>query len=109
MREAGVDDVVLTAAIRDTLRQEMRDVRVRGLKLEDGFDQDGERVLLVRVVYDGPGKPSGHALAGFVRHLRGNLERRGRSLAEFPFPVMSFTARSDLDEAELRDMTPEPV
>lgn len=86
----------LEAALRKTLEQEFNNVEILDIKIEDDFDQDGEPVVNVKVIFDGNRKRlDSRRVAGFLRHVRSNLREDGIDDADTVFPIMSFISRSD--------------
>ena len=83
---------------RSVLKERFDDVEIVSVDIQPGFDHDGDPILNVRVIFDGTRKVvDGHKVASFWRHLQSRLDQEGQT--DIPFPVMSYIAKSDLENA----------
>lgn len=77
-------------AVRETMTDQFRTVKVRDIKVNEDTDQFGDDVLRIDVVFDGKSLNS-KIIAGFVRHLRPRLYAKD----EPKFPVVYFISSAD--------------
>ncbi|GLH77415.1 hypothetical protein SSBR45G_23230 [Bradyrhizobium sp. SSBR45G] len=90
MSLSGVDQRI-EKAVRETMTDQFRSVKVRDVNIKPDTDQFGEDVLHIDVVYDGKSLDP-KATTSFVRHLRPRLFE----LHEMKFPVIYFVSSADL-------------
>ena len=77
-------------AVRETMTDQFKSVKVRDIKVNDDTDQFGDDVLRIDVVFDGHSlNPRG--MSSFVRLLRPRL----LELQELKFPVVSFISSAE--------------
>lgn len=85
--------------IRDLVERELRraltDVNIDRVTVTEDTDKDGDAVLNVRVVYEDQRAPSGLQVLDALVDLQDVLHASG----ETRFPLFSFVARSEANEA----------
>jgi hypothetical protein len=86
----GVDQRIANA-VRETMTDQFKSVKVRDINVKPDTDQFGEDVLHIDVVYDGKSLDP-RATASFIRHLRPRLLK----LQEMKFPVISFVSSAEI-------------
>ncbi|MCY4191029.1 MAG: hypothetical protein OXC54_11515 [Rhodospirillaceae bacterium] len=85
----------LADLVSTLLSSEISNVKIDSIDIEPDFDEDGGRVLLVRVVFEGDRKKlDAKKTSGLVRRLRPKMIEAG----ETDFPVLSFVAKSELEK-----------
>lgn len=67
--------------------------RIRSVSVSEDKDEQGDGILLVRVVYDG-GRLDPKRLAGLIRHIRSKLHGKA---SEDRFPLLSFVSQADAE------------
>lgn len=73
------------------------DVVVEQVRVLESFDQDGDPVLQVRVIFDSKdGMIDGKRLKGIVRHLRPKFAE----VDERRFPLISYISKSDYERQQ---------
>lgn len=82
--------------VRSVLADRFDDVVIHSIDVKPDFDEDGDRILYVEVVFDGvkrslPAKTT----SGLVRSLLPKME----AIGEDRFPVFSFIAKSEIGKA----------
>ena len=87
----------VASIIDATVRERFGDDVIDSVSVAPDADSDGDRVLVVQVVFNGPGPLETEKTATIIRHIRSRL----REQAEEAFPIVSFTSRS-----EARDTKP---
>lgn len=80
--------------IEAVLKREFIDVEIEEIHVREGYDHEDDEVLYVTVVFHASGPLNSKATAGFVRHVRPELNE----VEETRFPVMSFVSRDDFSE-----------
>jgi hypothetical protein len=82
----------------DTLKRDAGNVRIVDVFVTSDVDGDGDRVLVIKVVFEGkPKERDFHSMSGVVRHLRPKLAEMG----EMAFPLISFISKADAGAARL--------
>lgn len=83
----------LKQLIAKLLTEQFRDVKIESIDVQPDVDEDGEALLIVRVVFDGKHKQlDARKSSSLVRRLRPIIYNAG----ERAFPVFSFIAKSEL-------------
>jgi hypothetical protein len=86
----------ITSIIREQLLPVFGAVRIVDVKIREDVDENGERILLVDVVFAAnPNKLNARALAGAVRQVRPSLIDNN----EKGFPVFTFIAQNEVTKA----------
>lgn len=90
-QEEQIRDIVLSV-----LRSRFRDIEIHSIDVTTDLDEDGDKVFVVKVVFDGTGKTlDARETSGLVRRILPKMEEIG----ETGFPIMSFIAKSELGKA----------
>jgi len=84
--------------IRDLARKELNKVEVDSVQIRPDFDEYGDEIFFVRVVYDGdPNKIESRKTLNLFHKVRPQMIDAG----EMAFPVFSYVPLSDLKEYNL--------
>jgi hypothetical protein len=79
--------------VRSVLAQEFGNVEILSINITPDFDEDGDSVLIVKVVFDGDKRVlDARKTSGLTRHVLPKIEKIGVNA----FPVFSFIAKSEL-------------
>lgn len=88
-----VEEKKLKNVVEAVLKDSFNDVEIESVSVEPGFDEDGDKILRVKVIFNDSGKQlDPHRTIGVLRVLR----PRFAEIGEDAFPVMSFIAKSDM-------------
>lgn len=83
--------------VEDVLREQSTSVPLELLSMRPEVDGDGDEFIWVRLIHDRePGMLGSELQLGLMRRLRSRLEE----VDVDAFPVLSFVARSDPEDAE---------
>lgn len=84
----------LKEVIESVLRERFDNAEIDSITVESDFDEDGDAILRVKVVFDGEQKQlDAHKSSTVLRHMRPKLAEIG----EEAFPIISFIAKSELE------------
>lgn len=82
----------LTEIVTNVLRERFDDVDIERVEIERDFDDDGDEILRIQVVFDGKEKQLDARKASSVqRYMRPKLA----DVSENAFPVISYVSKSD--------------
>lgn len=99
MKDFDIKRSEIEQIIRSVLCEKFSDVEIESIEALPDVDEDGEKVIVVKVVFDGNRKKlDAKKVSGVARSVLPKLEEAGES----GFPIMSFIAKS-----ELRKKSPE--
>ena len=89
---ANVDIDRLKSVIEAVVRNRFDDVEIVAVDIKPDVDEDGDRVLLVEIVFDADsGRLDAGRASGLVRHMLPKIA----DLGEQAFPILSFISKSD--------------
>jgi hypothetical protein len=81
--------------VTETLSEDFS-LRILDVRVDEDEDTDGNRILLIEVIFDGPTTGlDARKISGAVRHLRPRLGK----INEFAFPLLSFVSKADVGRA----------
>jgi hypothetical protein len=84
-------------AIESVVREQLRGVRIDAVHVTPDVDQDGERLLRVKVVFDSKARGlDPRKTSGLVRHMRPRIAELG----EQAFPILSFISKAEYRAAK---------
>ncbi|MEO0411020.1 MAG: hypothetical protein AAF221_04155 [Pseudomonadota bacterium] len=83
----------IEGVIREVLKKKLSGVSINAVDIAPDFDEFGDPILRVKVIYKDQGKTPLQGLSGLVRNIRPSLSR----MQEERFPVMSFIASSEME------------
>jgi hypothetical protein len=79
--------------VKEVLAADFNRVKILDVRVKDDVDADGEAMLRIEVIFEGPRKDvEALKLTGTVRHVRPRL----RAINENAFPLFSFISKGDL-------------
>ena len=79
--------------VESVLAQEFENIDILSINITSDFDEDGDEILIVKVVFDGDRKTlDSRKTSGLARHVLPEIEKIG----EKAFPIFSFIAKSEL-------------
>ncbi len=85
----------LRKVIESVLRERFDNVEIETVSIESDFDEDGDAILRVKVIFDGEKKQLDARIAsGVLRHMRPKMAEIG----EEAFPVISYIAKSEIED-----------
>lgn len=86
----------LKGVIREVLADHFENIVIVSVKVEPDFDEDGDPILLVEVVFDGKARRlDPDKTSSVLRRLRPRIADFGGA-----FPVISYIAKSELSKAK---------
>ncbi len=85
----------LKEVIESVLRERFGDVEIETISIEPDFDEDGDAILRVKVMFDGEkNQLDARTASGVLRHMRPRIAEIG----EEAFPVISYIAKSEFED-----------
>ena len=82
--------------ITPVLKKQLAPARVLDVRVDEGFDADGDPILRIQVVYEAEqDRLDPHKVVSLIRHLRGPLNKEGSE----HFPVLSFMTEEEAHAA----------
>ncbi len=95
--KSATDNQAIRDVVERVLKERFDDVEIESIEVESDYDDDGDRILRVQVVFDGTRKKlDAHKTSSVLRYMRPKLEE----IDEFAFPVISYIAASDLRKSK---------
>lgn len=92
---AGINREVRDA-IEAVVRERLRDVDIHAIHITPDVDDDGDRLLRVKVVFDAARPVDARKTSGLVRHIRPRIAELG----EEAFPILSFISKAEYRNAK---------
>jgi hypothetical protein len=93
-----LNESVAKQTIEQTVRRRLAGARIAHVAVRSDFDNDGDPVFRVTVVFDGePTAQDAKKMVGLVRHIRGAL--RGANAESFP--LLSFMSKREASKLKL--------
>ena len=87
----------LTEVIESVLRERFDNVEIESISIESDFDEDGDAILRVKVIFDsGQKQLDAHKSSSVLRYMRPKLAEIG----EEAFPIISFIAKSEIGKTK---------
>ncbi len=92
-----VDREKLKKVIKAVLLERFDNVEIESIFIESDFDEDGDAILRVKVIFDGEQEQlDAHKTSSVLRHLRPKIAEIG----EMAFPIISYIAKSEFGNTD---------
>ena len=86
--------------VRSVLKSRFDDLEILSINVTPDFDEDGDKIIVVKVVFDGERKTlNALETSGLVRRILPLMEKIGE-IGETGFPILSFIAKSELGKTK---------
>lgn len=90
-------EIDINSLILDIAREHFKDTEIESVDVQEDYDHEGEKIMLVNILYsDENGRIDPALRVGFVRHLRPKLVEIGVHY----FPYTEYMTKQDLKELE---------
>lgn len=89
-----VENQELREIILAVLKEIFGDARIEGVNVAFAYDEDGDEILRVKVIFDGTEEQlDGRKASSVVRHMRPRLAAIGQQA----FPIISYVSSDEMD------------